>query len=250
LCAPFGPTGVAICQQAQGCHVEGDLCRQDADCCGGEPASAGILGAGLVKCTIAPGEKIGVCSTPSAGNGGGSTCVPEGDVCHYTKDPGYTCSSSAARADCCGDQTPKFLACRLDKLGVPRCLAYGLSDGGTDACRQTGATCSTANDCCNGSPCVPDPSGQLVCAATACIPTSGACTSTADCCAGITCVIPAGAPSGTCAPQPPPPPPPDGGTTGNDAGSGTTCAALGQSCASLGCCPGLACIGGLCGVVR
>jgi hypothetical protein len=246
LCAPFGPTGVAICQQAQGCHVEGDLCQANSDCCGGESPDSGILGAGLVVCAIADGGTIGYCTTPTASNGGGSTCVPEGDVCHYTADTGdggYPCSSSSARSDCCGDQTPKFLACILDKLGVPRCLAYGLSDGGTDACRQPGSTCATAADCCNGQPCVPNSSGALECATSACIPTSGACTSTADCCAGITCVLPPGATQGTCTSIAPPPGTSDGGTTspGDDAGIG--CAELGQSCATLGCCAGLECAG-------
>jgi hypothetical protein len=265
LCAPFGPTGITICQQAQGCHVEGDLCRQNADCCGGEPADAGILGAGLVVCTIPAGSTIGYCTTPTGSNGGGSVCVPEGDVCHYTSgtgDGGYTCSSSSARSDCCGDQRPKFLACQLDKLGVPRCLAYGLSDAGTDGCRQVGATCATAADCCNGQPCVPDPSGQLVCAQSACIPSAGPCTSTADCCAGITCVIAPGAQGGTCAPltppPPPPPPPSDGGSgstpdAGNgggtpDSGGGLGCAEIGQSCTTLPCCAGLQCMNGSCNI--
>ncbi|HEY2514523.1 MAG TPA: hypothetical protein VGI39_26850 [Polyangiaceae bacterium] len=255
LCAPFGPTGVAICQQAQGCHVEGDLCRVNGDCCGGESPDAGILGGGLVVCsTSVNGGSIGVCMTPNGSNGGGSVCVPEGDVCHYN-GPGYNCSVSAKRSDCCGDQNPKFLACQLDKLGVPRCLAYGLDDGG--ACREPGSTCATAADCCNGNPCVPNATGQLTCASSACIPSSGACTSSADCCAGITCVVPVGAQKGTCAPVPPPPPPPGtdagsgtpdagGGPGGVDAGGGLGCASLGQSCASLGCCTGLSCSNGSC----
>jgi hypothetical protein len=258
LCAPFGPTGITICQQAQGCHVEGDLCLKNADCCGGESPDSGILGAGLVVCTIPAGSTIGYCTTPTGSNGGGSVCVPEGDVCHYTSntgDGGYSCSSSSARSDCCGDQRPKFLACQLDKLGVPRCLAYGLSDGGTDACRQTGSTCATAGDCCDGQPCVPDSTGQLVCASSACIPTTGACTSTADCCAGITCVVPPGATQGTCASiAPPPPPPSDGGAPSDsgggssDSGGGLGCAQIGQSCTALPCCAGLSCNGGSCNI--
>jgi hypothetical protein len=259
LCAPFGPTGVAICQQAQGCHVEGDLCRVNTDCCGGESPDSGILGAGLVVCsTSVNGGTIGVCMTPTGSGGGGNTCVPEGDVCHYN-GAGYACSVSAARSDCCGPQSPKFTACRLDPLGVPRCLAYGLDDdggveGGT-SCRQTGDTCATAGDCCNGTPCVPNAQGQLTCAPTACIPTSGACTSSADCCSGITCVLAPGAQQGTCSPiTPPPPPPADGGTTPTDsgtsgspdAGGGLGCSSLGQSCAALGCCTGLTCSNNAC----
>src|SRR5262249_8086430 len=33
-CAPWGPTGVLVCQPASGCHVVGDLCTSDGDCCG------------------------------------------------------------------------------------------------------------------------------------------------------------------------------------------------------------------------
>jgi hypothetical protein len=260
LCVPFGPTGVLICQPAQGCRVEGDLCEKNSDCCGGEDGDAGLPGAQLVVCTIAQGAKIGVCSTPSAGNGGGSTCRPPGDVCHYN-GAGYNCSVSASSADCCdiGGHPNKDL-CQLDKLGVPRCLVFGGgadggTDGGANACRQSGQTCATASDCCNNLPCVPGAGGQLTCATTSCIPSSGPCTSNADCCAGITCVIPVGSPSGTCAPSSPPPGT-DGGTSGGDGGTadgGTTggsCGEYGQSCASLPCCTGLACIGGSCGVVK
>ncbi len=253
LCAPYGPAGVAICQQAQGCHVEGDLCRVDGDCCGGESPDAGVLGGGLVVCsTSVNGGTIGVCMTPTAKNGGGSTCVPEGDVCHYNTPP-YACAVSAKRSDCCGPQKPPFLACQLDKLGVPRCLAYGLDDGG--ACRQAGNACATAGDCCDGAPCVPNAQGDLVCASMSCIPTSGACTSSADCCAGITCVVPVAALAGTCvAASPPTGSTTDGGTgagdggssAGGDSGAGLGCASLGQSCASLGCCTDLTCSGGQC----
>src|SRR5207248_1924701 len=34
VCAPYGTSGVFICQPAEGCHVTGDLCRRDTDCCG------------------------------------------------------------------------------------------------------------------------------------------------------------------------------------------------------------------------
>jgi hypothetical protein len=244
LCAPYGPTGIAICQQAQGCHVEGDLCRVNSDCCGGESLDAGLLGGELIVCsTSVNGGTLGVCMTPTGGNGGGNACVPEGDVCHYN-GPGYACSVSAKRSDCCGPQKPPYLACQLDKLGVPRCLAYALDDGG--ACRQTGNTCGTAADCCDGVPCVPNPQGQLVCASTSCIPTSGTCTSSADCCAGITCIVPVGALQGTCTPVSPPSG--DGGSSSgsSDSGVGLGCASLGQSCASLGCCIDLQCNGGTC----
>jgi hypothetical protein len=89
-----------------------------------------------------------------------------------------------------------------------------------------------------------------VCGATACVPSNGACTSNADCCAGITCVIPTGAQAGTCAPLPPPPAN-DGGTSGGPPdGGGLGCASLGQSCATLGCCAGLECLSGTCGILK
>jgi hypothetical protein len=276
LCAPYGPTGVAVCTQAQGCHVEGDLCQKDTDCCGGESVDAGILGAGLVTCNVPAGGTIGTCSSPSPTSGGHNACVPAGDVCQLNNsnsDGGYMCPSSSTRSDCCDGQNPDKYLCQLDRLGVPRCLIYqGGSDAGLNTCRQTGDTCSTANDCCNGQPCVPGPSGQLVCASTSCIPTTGACTSNADCCAGSQCVVPPGSLSGSCqAPPPPPPPPPppsdggtsdggtsgdggsssgDGGSSSNDGGGSPrdaeTCALYGQSCASAPCCALTACINGIC----
>ena len=33
-CAPWGATGVLICQPASGCHLVGDLCTSDDECCG------------------------------------------------------------------------------------------------------------------------------------------------------------------------------------------------------------------------
>jgi hypothetical protein len=260
LCAPFGPTGVPICQQAQGCRVQGDLCKKDSDCCGGEPEDAGILGAGLVVCNLAPGQSIGVCSPPNPTNGGHNSCIPAGDVCQYNhsnSDGGYACPSSAQNANCCDGQTPDKYLCQLDKLGIPRCLAYtGDSDAGLNACRQNGQTCATAADCCDGTPCVPGPGGQLVCGSSTCVPSNGACTSNADCCAGVTCVIPVGSLSGTCAPLPPPPGGGGsgdggaGGDGGSGGGGGLGCADLGQSCASVGCCTGLVCSGGACVVIR
>src|SRR5262249_35719321 len=55
LCAPFASSGVNICQPASGCHVFGDLCRKNSDCCGGESKDAGLPGAGLVECELIPG---------------------------------------------------------------------------------------------------------------------------------------------------------------------------------------------------
>jgi hypothetical protein len=254
LCAPYGPSGVNICQPAQGCRVEGDLCRSNSDCCGG--MGSGVLGDGSVVCSNSMnGGAIGVCMTPGPTAEGG-TCVPEGDVCHYNQS-NYTCSISSARADCCGPQTPKWLACVLDPFGVPRCNAYtGVNDGGV-GCIAAGHSCAMASECCGGLPCVPNGSGQLVCGSTACQQSGNSCTVNADCCSGLPCIALPGSTQGTCTPvTPPPPPPPSDGGTPADAGAppdagispdgGYTCALYGQSCTSLPCCTGTQCISGKC----
>jgi hypothetical protein len=259
LCAPYGPTGVNICQPAQGCRVEGDLCRHDSDCCGA--AGSGVLGDGAVVCSnSANGGDVGVCQTPGPTAEGG-TCDPEGDVCHYNAS-NYTCSISSARSDCCGPQTPKFDACVLDPFGVPRCNAYtGVPGDAGVGCLTTGSSCATATECCDGHPCVPGAGGKLVCSATSCQGSGLTCTTNADCCAGLPCVAPPGSIQGTCAPVAPPPPPPssdggsgDGGSSdggfGSDSGyapdGGFSCSLYGQSCSALGCCAGTQCISGKC----
>ena len=253
LCAPYGPTGVNICQPAQGCRVEGDFCRTSSDCCGA--AGSGVLGDGAVVCSnTVNGGAVGVCMTPGPTMAGG-TCDPEGDVCHYNGS-NYTCGVSSKRADCCGPQNPKFLACVLNPFGIPRCNAYtGEPDGGV-GCIASGSSCATATDCCGGNPCVPGAGGALKCSASSCQMSGLACTTNADCCAGLPCVAPPGSIQGTCTPvlPPPPPPPSDGGTsdggTGGDAGfapdGGFACALYGQSCSSLPCCTGTQCISGKC----
>ena len=248
LCAPFGPTGVNICQPAQGCRVEGDLCRTNVDCCGA--SGSGVLGAGAVVCsTSVNGGSVGVCLTPGPTTAGG-TCVPEGDVCHYTAS-NYTCGVSSARADCCGPQQPKFLACVLDPFGVPRCNAYtGPKDDAGVGCVAAAGACSTASECCGGNPCVLDASGKLTCSATACESAGQACTTNADCCSGLPCVAPPGSIQGTCAAILPPPSTTDAGAPAADSGissdGGYTCALYGQSCSALPCCSGTSCISGKC----
>lgn len=250
LCAP-GPSGVSICQPASGCHVTGDLCLKDTDCCGGDPTS-GLPGAGNGNCQIDAGAKIGICTNPV--NGGASACNPEGNVCHYLADPGYACSSSAARSDCCGPERPKSLMCKLDALGVPRCLGVG-------ECRASGDSCASAADCCDQVPCVPDAEGALRCLTGACVPGGGSCTINGDCCPGGLCHRQPGSTLGTCTT-------PGGG--GNGAGgassggassggaSGTAgtpgnpgvCSEYGQICTQdSSCCNGVPCTNGICAIV-
>jgi hypothetical protein len=235
LCAPYGPSGVNICQPASGCHVNGDLCRKDSDCCGA--AGTGLPGDGNVTCEIAAGKAIGICRNPTG-------CNPQGNVCHFQN---YACSISSARNDCCGAPGNSG-ACQLDPLGVPRCAGLG------DVCRQAGATCSSEADCCNRTPCVADASGMLHCkepsdAGSACSVQGGPCTINGDCCVGNLCNRPLGSTSGTCGPYTPPPPSSDAGTPAGDSGStsydaGTTCALYGQSCkVGSDCCGGIPCIG-------
>jgi hypothetical protein len=241
LCAPFGASGVMICQPASGCHVTGDFCREDRDCCGAD--GTGLPGEGHVTCEKQPDSDLGICRNPNA-------CNPQGNVCHY-KD--YACGSSSARANCCGGLGAKGGVCELDALGVPRCNGLG------DECRMAGDTCASAADCCNGHPCVPDSSGMLRCSdEPECVPKSGPCTINADCCRGTTCVRPVGSVVGTCG---------DstgqggsggsggttgGGGTGGSGGSGTDepgCSQYGQQCSEDGdCCNGVPCSQGICRV--
>lgn len=241
LCAP-GPSGVSICQPASGCHVTGDLCLKDTDCCGGD-ATTGLPGAGNGSCHLDAGAKIGICTNPV--NGGKNACNPEGNVCHYLADPGYACTSSSARSDCCGPDTPKWQMCHLDALGVPRCLGVGTT------CHAAGDACASAADCCDRAPCVPDDQGALRCLAGACVPTGGSCTINGDCCPGGVCNRPPGSTVGSCATT-------GGGGSGAGGSSGTAgssgvggaplaCAEYGQICTQLGdCCNGVPCTAGLC----
>jgi hypothetical protein len=226
LCAPYGPYNVKVCQPAEGCHVDGDLCTKDSDCCGA--AGSGLPGDGNVHCEIQPGLAVGICRNPTG-------CEPEGDVCHYMN---YACSISSARADCCGAPGAMSGACQLDKLGVPRCYAGG-------ACAQQGGTCAFDMDCCGGGHCVPDATGHLVCQTT-CSPSTGPCTVDADCCSGLHCHVAVGSTSGTCGSPPPPPP-------GYDAGpppvtpDGGSCAFYGQACMQASdCCNSIPCTNGAC----
>jgi hypothetical protein len=219
LCAPYALTGVKVCQPASGCHVNGDLCRKDTDCCGGP--GTGLPGDGNVKCEIAAGEAVGICRNPMG-------CNPEANVCHFQN---YACSISSARNDCCA-AVGNSGVCQLDPLGVPRC--YGLGA----ACRMAGETCASSADCCNNVPCVPDAAGQLRClnapdAGPVCSPSGGPCTIDQDCCTGYTCIKTVGATNGTCGVYKPPPPA-DGGPPPPYDAAVPMCALFGQACTGAG----------------
>jgi len=194
LCEVYAPTGVKVCQPAEGCRIDGDLCHKDSDCCGA--AGSGLPGDGNVVCLKDNAtDPVGVCRNPTG-------CDPEGDVCHYKNYA--TCGNSSARNDCCAGPGNSGI-CQLDTLGVPRCNGLGTM------CQMTGQTCSYNGDCCNGLPCVPDMNGILHCGASQCQMNGATCTNSADCCNGSACVFQPGQTYGTC-------------------GGMTTCAAQGQTC--------------------
>jgi hypothetical protein len=235
----------------------GDICRQDSDCCGGPGVPTAPSPNGKpVHCNIPDGGTVGVCANPQS-------CKPNGDVCRLQKN------SCNATDDCCSGNVQQNDTCHQDILGVPRCSYAGFADGG--GCVPSNGACASSADCCNLTPCVPNPSytpggnqPEFVCNATQCVATSGGCTTNADCCPGNICYLPGGAAKGTCNPLLPPPPS-DGGSEGgtaNDAGSSTggdggltlsdggVCSLYGQTCSQPSdCCntaKGVTCIGGRC----
>jgi hypothetical protein len=235
-CAPWGPTGALVCQPASGCHVVGDLCTADSDCCG----SAGLPGGSgkPVTCVVTAPGMLGICRNPMG-------CKPDGDVC---KLKAMSCSSSC---DCCSGNCETEDTCKQDNMGVPRCAAA--------QCVAAGGSCASSANCCGGVPCVPNPvagGAPYVCSGSACIAVCGECTDNADCCAGTSCVGAAGGTHGVCGPCRPGEGdggaglPDDGGAGGSGgspdggAGSGPTCALYGQICtASSQCCDGVPCDG-------
>jgi hypothetical protein len=233
LCAPYGPTGVRVCQPASGCRVNGDLCRKDSDCCGA--AGTGLPGDGNVTCEIPAGKALGICRNPRS-------CNPQGNVCHY-KD--YTCSVSSARNDCCA-AVGNSGVCQLDFLGVPRCNGLGTT------CIPSGGICSSAMDCCNLLPCVPDGAGFLRCytpptstldggVPSTCVPSGGRCTINADCCVGSVCITLPGSTQGICG-IPIPPPGGPGADAGTSDASAPGCAQYGQVCTTgADCCNNVTC---------
>jgi len=248
LCAPWGPTGVMVCQPATGCHVEGDTCTTDSECCG----SQALLDAGAYGVPTS-GHTV-VCMNGYCQQHMG--CTPNGDVCKLQS------TSCNANQDCCAGLGNSKTACRQDNVGVPRCASGCDPDAGMGV---PGGACATSADCCNGDPCVPNPDGgspPYVCANTQCVPSCSTCSTTADCCPGYSCI------NGTCDPcgggtndggttsgdggttsGDGGTTSGDGGTTSGDAGTGSdsgplSCSQAGQLCgdAGLPCCTGLICL--------
>lgn len=247
-CAPWGPSGVFVCQPPSGCRPTGEACRDDGDCCG-SPGMPG--GNGSVHCSKANGEPVGRCD-----NGG--ACRAAGAVCKLA-----TSSCNAENNCCAGNVNTDPTVCQQDLLGIPRCTGVGDC---ADAGDLSGQACATSADCC-GLPCVPnqDPSGPPFVCGASCVPEGGACTTDADCCAGIPCILQPGSTQGTCGGTL------DGGVTDGavpdapvadapvvdapsdappaDAGvpDSTTCALYGQECTTTAdCCNGIPCTEGRC----
>ena len=236
-CAPWGPTGVLVCQPVSGCHVVGDLCTADTDCCG----SAGLPGGSgkPVTCVITAPSTVGICRNPMG-------CKPDGDVCKLATS---SCNSSC---DCCAGNCENEDTCHQDNVGVPRCAPA--------QCVAAGGACASSASCCAGAPCVPNPTTggtpPYVCSGTQCIAACGKCTNNADCCVGTSCITPSGSTQGVCGPCGGGGGSSSGGSSGSGSSSGTTsssssggptCALYGQSCQTAAdCCTNIPCTNGRC----
>ncbi len=255
ICVDLG-TGAAVCQVAGGCVLTGEFCASDQECCGG-----GTNPNGSVDCNSAP---RGRCDN-------GQSCNPVGNICGAPVLPGG--GSINASQNCCDG---KKEVCKLDSSGIPRC--FGGCPGGncsptcpsgydpdvTECCIAEGEACQFRDQCCNRAPCVPGPTGSLVCGAPPqCLVLGATCTPPADagtdpCCSGTVCRQTAQVGTFACQQDFGPP---DPGGPGADAGfddagrpidagvpvdAGPQCAANGGHCSVGGdCCSGI-CSAGRC----
>ncbi len=228
-CAPYGPSGVTICQLPTGCRTDGELCRSADDCCGGNPDST-VPGAGTAECVrVNPDDEVGRCKV--------GACNPDGAICGSPDDGTAACDGSLSAPNgekCCGTKEPDWEggnACVADSLRVPRCSTI---PGG---CVDVGGDCATSDDCCEGLPCVQNEDGRFVCydpPGGSCVDAGGPCTTNADCCVGAICIAQPGQSTGVCGNTDPP------GTGGSGMGGGsgtggsttTVCAEYGQDCES------------------
>ena len=227
-CAPFGPSGIMICQPASGCRPTGEICREDTDCCGadGLPNGGGTQKpSSNVVCSKLPGATAVRCANWNQCNPAGNTCRLEAIEC-------------SQEARCCSGNAINEDSCHLDALGIPRCTIAGGGPDCSDPDALAGSECASSADCC-GLPCVPSsgPEPGFVCGG-ACVLDGGDCTTTSDCCSGLICEIPSGQSSGTC------------GTPSGDPPGDDVCAEFGQACGpEIQCCNNVECNeAGTCGV--
>lgn len=248
-CAPYGPSGISICQPPTGCRTDGELCRSSLDCCGGDPDST-IPGAGEAECRkVNPDDEIGRCKV--------GACNPDGAICGSPEEGTAACSDSLSAPNgmkCCGTKQADWEgdaqdACVADSLLVPRCS--------TVECVEQGENCATSDDCCGGQPCVQDKDGHFVCHGSpgeTCSEEGGPCSASADCCVGSLCLLAPGQATGVCGSGTPPTE--SEGTGGASSGGGGSdgagggsqgggtqepCAAYGQDCAANECCSDVPC---------
>ena len=252
VCVDVG-AGVPVCQFAGGCHLTGEWCVSDDQCCGG-----GVNPNGSVICQDAP---LGRCDN-------GQACNGVGNICGAPVLPGG--GSINASQNCCDG---KKEVCKLDSSGIPRCFGgcpndvcpmecpTGYDPNDPNCCIPTGMECQFRDQCCNYAPCVPNANGVLVCGeAPNCVVVGGECTPGAPpgpdgCCDGTMCtesstpgvyvcspdiVVPGGEDDGGVPNNNDGGPPPDTGIA--------PCAANGAVCTDPAeCCSGI-CDNGMCGV--
>jgi hypothetical protein len=242
-CKDMG-SGVKVCQPAGGCRMTGDFCDQTASCCGGSDPDdpLGTLNPYGIFC-----DSVGRSSGPPEGDTstkderlctGGQACNPPGNICGYK-----------ASQNCCyeGGGSGKAV-CKPDAGGILRCFGgpvnttcpTGWDANDPQCCIQPGDVCQFRDQCCGGSPCVPDQDGVLRCAepTAQCKPRGTECAGASDatCCEGTTCQQPSESPSWYCL----------------DSEPTSTCTPDGAACGGTGalpCCAGPgACVGGACAV--
>ncbi|MDQ3264336.1 MAG: hypothetical protein M3Y59_11840 [Myxococcota bacterium] len=190
VCADPG-SGRKVCQAVSGCRPAGDSCTSDLGCCGGKPNgtvdcdNAGSFCDNGQACR-APGT---ICGKPTEADGG----------CARNQDG--SCFEVNNETNCCEGVKigPRDLTCKVDEVGVPRC--FGGGDPGTcptgytgvaGCCIAVGEICNFSDQCCNGSPCVPDAVGVRRCTVSTCIGLGNECQPATDggnsgCCSG-TCL--------------------------------------------------------------
>jgi hypothetical protein len=201
-------------------------------------------------------------------------CEPSGNICGAF--------GANARQDCCDGKKD---VCGLDAEGIARCFGgcpsghcgaacpagyASNADGG--CCIAAGDACQFRDQCCDGSPCVPNDLGVLTCTPQRCIAAGSACTPGAPgsgaCCQGLDCARSGGelgqdvcmTHTSTTKVGP------DGGLLGPDGGAllfpdggratlpdggltvdaGPVCRANGATCAGAGDCCSSYCVGGAC----